>query len=96
MFGRSRNTLVSGNPRCLFDELSITVFTVISGYRSHYQLLADLLELESGSREWRLEAVVLRSCRSGKAQLPCASGIQAMVLNPCPTAIGLLPAISVG
>jgi hypothetical protein len=94
MFGRSRNNRSAAIPAVCVDVRSITVFTVIGGYRSHCQLLTDLLQLKCGSREWRLEAgAPLMS--QGKAQLPCASGIQAMVLKPCPTTIGLLPAICV-
>jgi len=74
MFGRSRNKK-SVNPRCLLDKRSIPIFTIVSRYRSHLQILADLLELKCCSA-YRGLKLVMRSCRNGKAQLPCASGIQ--------------------
>lgn len=33
----------------------------------------------------------MRSCNRGNAQLPSTSGIQAMVLYPCPKVIGFEP-----
>ncbi|MDZ8033036.1 MULTISPECIES: hypothetical protein [unclassified Nostoc] len=41
-----------------------------------------------------LSQLVIRSCLKGSAQLPESSGIQAIVLYPCPIVIGLFPAIA--
>ena len=78
----------------IFEALPYSRF--VSHYRSHWQLLTNLLQLKCGSREGSLETPCCAHAFLGKAQLPWASGIFALVLNPCPTAIGLLPTICVG
>jgi len=41
--------------------------------------------------QWHFHSLVIRSCNRGNAQLPSVSGIQAIVLYPCPNVTGFAP-----
>jgi len=95
MFGRSRNNRSASIPAVCLTNAALPYSLSYTAIGRTANCLQTCLSWKA-ARERGVSKLVMRSCLKGKAQLPCASGIQAMVLNPCPTAIGLLPAIGVG
>jgi len=72
---------------CLLDKRGIAIHC--RRYRSHFPMLTDLLCWKAA--RLRESQNSLSAHAAAVMPNPCVSGIQARVLNPCPTAIGLFP-----